>query len=62
LLILISNGKIECSLIPCLQNLIKIHSNGMPVIRNKVINALTFLLKAISTNDEAGFKAIYPNA
>jgi hypothetical protein len=49
-------------MIPCLQNLIKIHSNGLPVIRNKVINALTFLLKSLSTNDDMAIKALYPNA
>lgn len=49
-------------MIPCIQNLIKVHSGGMPLIRNKVINAITFLLKSISTNDDDAIKSIYPNA
>ncbi|CDW76386.1 ubiquitin-protein ligase [Stylonychia lemnae] len=61
LLILVSNSKIECSMIPCLQNLIKIHSNGLPVIRNKIINAITFLLKSLAVNDDQGLKALFPN-
>lgn len=48
-------------MIPCITNLIKVHSNGLPVIRNKVLNAITFLMKSIATNDEEAFKAIYPN-
>lgn len=31
------------------------------MIRNKVLNAITFFLKSIATNDDEGIKAIYPN-
>jgi hypothetical protein len=48
-------------MLPCLSNIIKIHSSGVPVIRNKVLNAITFLLKSFSVNDEEALKAFYPD-
>ena len=49
LLILLMNENTECELIPCIQSLIKLQStNGIPVFRNKFVNAVTFLLKSIS--------------
>lgn len=62
LLILLTNEKAECDLIPCLHALTKLqNSSGVPVIRNKIVNILTFLLKAIATNDVESLKTIIPN-
>jgi len=62
LTILLTNDKVECELIPCLQALTKLqNANGVPVIRNKLVNVITFLLKSISTNDEEALKTIIPN-
>ena len=35
--------------------------NGVPVIRNKIVNAITFILKAFGSNDEQTIKAFFPN-
>ncbi|TNV74568.1 hypothetical protein FGO68_gene5813 [Halteria grandinella] len=62
LLILLTNDKAKCDLIPCLQALTKLQNqSGVPVIRNKVVNAITFLLKAIATNDVESLKLFLPN-
>jgi hypothetical protein len=59
--ILLTNNKLECDLIPCLQALTKLqNNNGVPVIRNKIVNMLTFLLKAIATGDTESLKTIIP--
>ena len=51
--ILIANDKIQCDLIPCLQFLLKIqNSNGVPVIRNKLVNAITFLMKNLALGND----------
>jgi hypothetical protein len=61
LLILLANEKIECDLIPTLLSLIKIqNSHGVPVIRNKIVNAITFILKSLSIGDEAALKEFLP--
>jgi hypothetical protein len=61
LTILLSNEKIECDLIPTLLFLIKVqNSHGVPVIRNKFINAITFILKCFSTEDEQTLKEFMP--
>ena len=53
LTILIANDKIQCDLIPCLQFLLKIqNSNGVPVIRNKLVNAITFLMKNLAVGND----------
>jgi hypothetical protein len=53
LMILLGNSKIECDLIPTMLSLIKIqNTNGVPVIRNKIVNAITFLLKSLSAEDD----------
>ena len=59
LLVLMTNQSVECALLPCIANLIKILSCGQPVIRNKVMNAITFLLKSFSRTDNEALKAIY---
>ena len=51
LLILISNENIECELIPCIQSFTRVHNQGVPVIRNKVVNALIFSIKSLALND-----------
>jgi hypothetical protein len=52
-MILLGNSKIECDLIPTMLSLIKIqNTNGVPVIRNKIVNAITFLLKSLSAEDD----------
>jgi len=62
LLILLTNDKAKCDLIPCLQALTKLQNqSGVPVIRNKIVNAITFLLKAIATNDVESLKLFLPN-
>ena len=63
LLILTANENCESELIPCLQSLIKVHSpnSNHPVIRNKLINAITFIIKSIATNDEESLKIMFPN-
>ena len=61
LIILLTNEKIECEMIPCLQNLLKIqNSNNVPVIRNKVVNAITFIIKCIANNDDASLREMIP--
>ena len=51
--ILITNEKIQCDLIPCLQFLLKIqNSNGIPVIRNKVVNVITFIMKNLAVSND----------
>ena len=61
LIILLANEKIECDLIPTLLFLIKVqNSHGMPVIRNKFINAITFIIKCFSTGDEEALKEFLP--
>jgi len=48
-----TNEKIQCDLIPCLQYLTKIqNSNGIPVIRNKVVNVMTFIMKNLAVNND----------
>lgn len=62
LLILLSNNKVNCELIPCLNSLIKIqNSNGILVLRNKFINAITFILKSITNDDDESLKLLFPN-
>ena len=62
LIIMLTNDKAECELIPCLVALTKIQSvNGVPVIRNKIVNAITFMLKSIGNNDTEALSAILPN-
>lgn len=61
LLILLANDKAQCDLVPALIAMTKIQSSsGVPVIRNKLVNALTFLLKAIGSNDVEALKALLP--
>ena len=61
LLILLANEKIECDLIPTMLSLIKIqNSHGVPVIRNKIVNAITFILKSLSIGDETTLKEFLP--
>ena len=61
LLILVGNERTECELLPCLQALIKVQSQGMSVFRSKVINALTFLLKSLATNDREALAVLLPS-
>ena len=52
ILIMLSNEKVECELIPCLAALIKVqNANGINVVRNKVVNLISFLIKSLSSND-----------
>ena len=61
LTILLSNEKIECDLIPTLLFLIKVqNSHGVPAIRNKFINSITFIIKCFSTGDEQKLKEFMP--
>jgi hypothetical protein len=61
LLILLANDKIECDLIPTLLSMIKIqNSHCVPVIRNKIVNAITFILKSLSVGDESTLKEFLP--
>jgi hypothetical protein len=62
LLILVCNDKCECELIPCLSAMIKVQTQGIPVLRNKVINAITFLLKSLASNDKETIVTMFPNA
>jgi hypothetical protein len=42
--------------------LVKVQNiNGVPVVRNKIVNAITFILKAFGSNDEQTIKAFFPN-
>lgn len=59
LLVLMTSQSIECSLLPCIMNLVKVLAVGQPVIRNKVMNAITFLLKAFSRHEDEALRAIY---
>lgn len=59
LVILLTNEKAECDLISCLHVLTKIQNqNGVPVIRNKIVNAITFLLKSIAINDDESVRQL----
>jgi hypothetical protein len=61
LTILLANEKIECELIPTLLFLLKVqNSHGVPVIRNKILNALTFIIKCIVQGDDLTLKEFLP--
>ena len=61
-MILLTNNKVNCELIPSLNSLIKIQNgNGILVLRNKFINAITFILKSITADDDESLKLLFPN-
>jgi hypothetical protein len=53
ILILATNESIECDLLPALCSLMKIPGTGnLFIMRNKIVNAITYLLKIVALNDE----------
>ena len=61
--ILVTNEGVECQLIPCLNAIIKVlNRQGAPVIRNKVLNSITFLLKSMAQRDTEALNVMFPSA
>lgn len=59
-MILISNEKVECELIPCIQSFTRVLNQGVPIIRNKVVNAIIFTIKTLALNDSEALTLLYP--
>lgn len=61
--ILCLNDKIKCDLLPTIATLIKVaNSSNHYVIRNKVINVISFLVKAAAQNDDESLSIFFPSS
>lgn len=60
LMIMMASSNVKCELIPCLQALVKIQVSNVPVLRNKIINAMTYLLKTLGANDKETINQLFP--